>query len=163
MADSRNRERGLRAAINNPRVSEEAKQHDRELLESEFGEHIEPSQPAEQQPRRSSAGSGKKSSSTGPHSHPHSASAQQQGGPPSSTGTDKGHPTGGRKARRASIGEPGAGDTGGGTSGLQQMADEKERGNVIRGLKAALKNPHVSEQAKEVDREKLRALGETVE
>lgn len=33
----------------------------------------------------------------------------------------------------------------------------------IRGLKAALKNPHVSEKAKEADREKLKALGETVE
>ncbi|AEO56588.1 hypothetical protein MYCTH_65475 [Thermothelomyces thermophilus ATCC 42464] len=144
MADSRNRERGLRAALNNPRVSEEAKQHDRELLESEFGEHIEPS-------------------STGPPSHPHAAPAHHEGGPPSSTGTDKGHPASGRKPRRASIGEPGGGDTGGDTSGLQQMVDDKERGNVIRGLKAALKNPHVSEKAKEADREKLRALGETVE
>lgn len=33
----------------------------------------------------------------------------------------------------------------------------------IRGLKAALKNPHVSEAAKEADRKKLQELGETVE
>ncbi|KAL2137762.1 hypothetical protein VTI28DRAFT_8327 [Corynascus sepedonium] len=148
MADSKNRERGLRAALNNPRVSDEAKQHDRELLESEFGEHIEQPQ-AERPRRRSSAGAGKKSSSTGPHSHS-SGGHTHQG---SSTGIDKGH-AGGRKARRASVGEPG---------GLQQMAEEKDKGNVIRGLKAALKNPHVSEKAKEADREKLKALGETVE
>ena len=35
--DPGNRERGLKAAINNPRVSEQAKQRDREILESEFG------------------------------------------------------------------------------------------------------------------------------
>lgn len=34
------RERGLKAAINNPRVSEQAKQRDREILESEFGTHM---------------------------------------------------------------------------------------------------------------------------
>jgi hypothetical protein len=33
----------------------------------------------------------------------------------------------------------------------------------IRGLKAALKNPNVSEKAKEADRKKLQELGETVE
>ncbi|KAL2162980.1 hypothetical protein VTH06DRAFT_6816 [Thermothelomyces fergusii] len=158
MADSKNRERGLRAALNNPRVSEEAKQHDRELLETEFGEHVEPSQPAEQQPARraSGSGAGKKSSSTGPHHSAAAAHHHQTGQSSSSPGTEQGPHAGGRKARRASIGESGAG-------GLQQMADEKDRGNVIRGLKAALKNPHVSEKAKEADREKLRALGETVE
>jgi len=36
-----NRERGLKAAINNPRVSEQAKQRDREILATEFGEHFE--------------------------------------------------------------------------------------------------------------------------
>lgn len=41
MADPSHRERGLRAAIHNPRVSEQAKQHDRELLASEFGEQVE--------------------------------------------------------------------------------------------------------------------------
>ena len=41
MADKSNRERGLRAAIHNPRVSEQAKQRDREILETEFGEHFE--------------------------------------------------------------------------------------------------------------------------
>jgi hypothetical protein len=33
----------------------------------------------------------------------------------------------------------------------------------IRGLKAALKNPHVSEKAKEADRKKLHDLGEPVD
>lgn len=41
MADRGNRERGLKAAINNPRVSEQSKQRDREILETEFGEHFE--------------------------------------------------------------------------------------------------------------------------
>jgi hypothetical protein len=37
------------------------------------------------------------------------------------------------------------------------------RGIRIRGLKAALKNPHVSEKAKEEDRKRLQEMGETVE
>lgn len=41
MVDRGNRERGLKAAIHNPRVSEKAKQRDREILETEFGEHFE--------------------------------------------------------------------------------------------------------------------------
>ncbi|KAK4152016.1 Conidiation protein 6-domain-containing protein [Chaetomidium leptoderma] len=146
MADAKNRERGLRAAISNPRVSEEAKQHDRELLASEFGEQMEPPPTAHSKGRSSTS---KKSSSTDPHSH----AAEEKAKPSSSTGVEKEHAPG-RKARRASVGE---------TGGLQQMGEEKDRGNVIRGLKAALKNPHVSEKAKEADREKLRALGESVE
>ncbi|AEO63049.1 fb2c6238-9ce2-4dcb-a1ef-1c843220a56e [Thermothielavioides terrestris] len=149
MAESKNpnRERGLKAAIHNPRVSEEAKQHDRELLASEFGEEEEQTQPEEQPKRRSSAS--KKSSSTGPHSHPAEAKAPQ--GPSAAEQTEQ--PTG-RKARRASSAD---------TSGLQQMGETKDRGNVIRGLKAAIKNPNVSEKAKEADRKKLEELGETVE
>ncbi|KAL2152213.1 hypothetical protein VTH82DRAFT_5397 [Thermothelomyces myriococcoides] len=116
MADPRNRERGLKAAIHNPRVSEEAKQHDRELLESEFGEHIEASESTERRPRRSSAGVGKSTSAT----------AQGQSGQSSSMETEQSHPAGRRKSRRASVGEPGGGELG----GLQQMADEKERGNM---------------------------------
>lgn len=41
MVDRGNRERGLKAAIHNPRVSEQAKQRDREILATEFGEHLE--------------------------------------------------------------------------------------------------------------------------
>lgn len=37
--DPGNRERGLKAAINNPRVSEQAKERDRKILETEFGTH----------------------------------------------------------------------------------------------------------------------------
>lgn len=111
MAEPRNRERGLKAAIHNPRVSEEAKQHDRELLASEFGENMEQPEAA-QSKRRSSAS--KKSSSTGPHSH--EAPAKQG----ASTGAEKPQATG-RKARRASSGDAG---------GLQSMGEEKDRGNV---------------------------------
>jgi hypothetical protein len=110
MAESRNRERGLKAALHNPRVSEEAKQHDRDLLASEFGETMDE---AAQPKRRSS--SGKKSSSTGSHSHSAGSQAQQT----HSSGVEKGQPAG-RKARRASVGE---------TGGLQ-MTEEKDKGNV---------------------------------
>ncbi|KAK4118786.1 hypothetical protein N657DRAFT_627988 [Parathielavia appendiculata] len=146
MSESKNRERGLRAAIHNPRVSEEAKQHDRELLAREFGGSVE--EPAPRSERRASGS--KKSSSTGPHSHSSKAQAQQV----SSSGIQPAHATGRTTARRASSGEAG---------GMQQMGEEKDRGNVIRGLKAALKNPNVSEKAKEADRKKLRELGEAVE
>ncbi|KEZ41643.1 hypothetical protein SAPIO_CDS6958 [Scedosporium apiospermum] len=43
MEDRSNRERGLKAAIHNPHVSEEAKQHAREALKNEFGEEIDTS------------------------------------------------------------------------------------------------------------------------
>lgn len=112
MADARNRERGLKAALHNPRVSEEAKQHDRDLLASEFGETMEEPQAAQTKRRSSSS---KKSSSTGPHSHSTGSQAPQA----HSSGVEKGQP-GGRKARRASVGE--AGDA--------QMTEEKDRGNV---------------------------------
>ncbi|EAU84006.1 hypothetical protein CC1G_11444 [Coprinopsis cinerea okayama7 len=42
------------------------------------------------------------------------------------------------------------------------MPTEKDPGNVARGLKAAINNPRVSEQAKEHDRERLRDMGESV-
>lgn len=114
MSEAKNRERGLKAAIHNPRVSEEAKQHDRELLASEFGDHIDQPTAEGQAKRRASAG--KKSSSTGPHSH--ETEKQAHHAPPS--GTHTGQATG-RKARRASSGD---------TGGLQQMSEEKDRGNV---------------------------------
>ena len=41
MADPGNRERGLKAALSNPRVSEQAKERDRKILVTEFGEHFE--------------------------------------------------------------------------------------------------------------------------
>lgn len=40
MVDPAKRERGLKAAIKNPRVSEQAKQRDREILENEYGEGV---------------------------------------------------------------------------------------------------------------------------
>jgi hypothetical protein len=116
MSDAKNRERGLRAAINNPRVSEEAKQHDRELLASEFGEQVEQPQAGQSHTAKRRSSTSKKSSSTGPHSHTAEGQAQQG----SSTGTQAGQ-SGGRKARRASSGD---------TGGLQQMHEEKDKGNV---------------------------------
>jgi hypothetical protein len=110
MAEARNRERGLKAALHNPRVSEEAKQHDRELLASEFGENMEQVEAAH--PRRRSSAS-KKSSSTG-------LAAEAPADQGSSTGVEKPQ-VGGRKARRASSGDAG---------GLQQMGEAKDRGNV---------------------------------
>lgn len=41
MTDPGNRERGLKAALSNPRVSEQAKERDRKILATEFGEHYE--------------------------------------------------------------------------------------------------------------------------
>ena len=110
MAEARNRERGLKAAIHNPRVSEEAKQHDRELLASEFGENMEQVEAAHSKRRPSG---NKKSSSTGP-------AAEAPAAQSASTGVEKPH-VAGRKARRASSGD---------TGGLQQMGEEKDRGNV---------------------------------
>ncbi|KEZ41761.1 hypothetical protein SAPIO_CDS6736 [Scedosporium apiospermum] len=40
MEDRSNRERGLKAAIHNPHISKEAKQHARDALKNEFGEEI---------------------------------------------------------------------------------------------------------------------------
>ena len=111
MAEARNRERGLKAALSNPRVSEEAKQHDRDLLASEFGEHIEAPHPEGHATRRASAS--KKSASTGPHSH----NAEEKHLPSTAAPTTQTT----RKARRASSGD---------TGGLQQMSEEKDRGNV---------------------------------
>ncbi|KAL2020593.1 hypothetical protein VTK56DRAFT_8181 [Thermocarpiscus australiensis] len=131
MVDPGNRERGLKAAISNPRVSEQAKQHDREMLAEEFGEEVETSGGHTQ--RRESA----KSSST--------AASEEIAQPTHQT----------YKTRRASSGDAGAPS--------HQMGEEKDRANVIRGLKAALHNPHVSEKAKEADRKKLEEMGETVD
>lgn len=114
MADNKNRERGLKSALHNPRVSEEAKQHDRELLASEFGENMEQPQAEQTGKRRGSAS--KKSSSTGPHSHTTEGQAQKG----SASGGQTGQATG-RKARRASSGDAG---------GLQSMSEEKDKGNV---------------------------------
>ncbi|KAK3308457.1 Conidiation protein 6-domain-containing protein [Chaetomium strumarium] len=140
----KNRERGLKAAIHNPRVSEEAKQHDRELLASEFGEQVEEPEQTGKSKRRSST-----SRSAAPRLHQTKRETQ----PGSSTAAPEAHASG-TKARRASSGD---------TGGSQQIGEEKDRGNVIRGLKAALKNPHVSEKAKEEDRKRLQEMGETVE
>lgn len=116
MADPGNRERGLRAALNNPRVSEEAKQRDREILANEFGEHMEAPQSG---PASRRASSGKKSSSTGPHA----ASTTEEPKQGSSSGSHSAQPhSSGRKARRASSGEAG--------STMHEMTEGKDKGNV---------------------------------
>jgi hypothetical protein len=115
MADPGNRERGLRAALNNPRVSEQAKQRDREILEAEFGEHIESPEPAQTGSRRRASG-GKKSASTGPHSSSATEEAQQGFTDPQASSSRM-------KARRASSGE-------GAPAGLHEMTEGKDTGNV---------------------------------
>ena len=113
MSEAKNRERGLKSAIHNPRVSEEAKQHDRELLANEFGENVDEPK-AEQARRRSSTN--KKGASTGSHTHP-TEKAPHQG---SSTGTHAAPASGtNRTARRASE-----------TGDLQQMGEGKDKANV---------------------------------
>lgn len=42
------------------------------------------------------------------------------------------------------------------------LTEEKDQGNVIRGLKAAINNPNVSEEAKQRDRERLEEMGQDV-
>ncbi|KAK4187018.1 Conidiation protein 6-domain-containing protein [Podospora australis] len=153
MADPGNRERGLRAAISNPRVSEKAKQRDREILANEFGEEVETSQPETSKSTSTSSGI-KKSSSTGPHS---SSGIEESS---DTSGTFHPSQTYGRKTRSASSGESGTGISSSSTARTEIAGEGKDMGNVIRGLKAAITNPNVSEKAKERDRKKLQELGE---
>ncbi|KAK1752923.1 Conidiation protein 6-domain-containing protein [Echria macrotheca] len=138
MAERGNRERGLKAALHNPRVSEEAKQRDREILETEFGEHFE------KEPDMSS-------SPDIPEESADPIRFKQTIGLRSSTSGEESSSKG--KTRSSSAGAR--------SSGLQDEGKDPE--NVIRGLKAAISNPNVSEKAKEKDREKLRDLGEPVD
>ncbi|KAK3986786.1 Conidiation protein 6-domain-containing protein [Cladorrhinum sp. PSN332] len=133
MVNPDNRERGLRAAISNPRVSEEAKQRDREILANEYGENAGKSSSAA--PESSATSSTKKASSTGPSSKPESSSNT-------------------KKTRRSSSGNASF------TASMPPGMEGKDRGHVIRGLKAAIANPNVSEEAKDRDRQKLKELGE---
>ncbi|KAJ4403100.1 hypothetical protein N0V85_005172 [Neurospora sp. IMI 360204] len=123
--DPGNRERGLKAAINNPRVSEQAKQRDREILESEFGTHM---------PEESTANIAEEEV----HSTP-------------------------KKGRSKSTGSHNASTSSKTESSTSGNLEGKDRGNVIRGLKAAINNPNVSEKAKEKDRKKLHDLGESID
>jgi len=156
MADPGNRERGLKSALNNPRVSEQAKERDREILETEFGEHFE----ADYHNTESISHMGGISGSST------SASLRSSG----STGTRK-------SARMSSSSEihgsapvgskPRSNSAGGLSStatGLREEAqmEGKDVSNVIRGLKAAISNPNVSDIAKDRDRQKLRDLGESI-
>ncbi|KAH6626614.1 Conidiation protein 6-domain-containing protein [Chaetomium sp. MPI-SDFR-AT-0129] len=154
MAEARNRERGLKAALHNPHVSEEAKQHDRELLATEYGEQMPAAAAPEatlQPKRRSSASKKSAPAATAPGTGAGEGHVLRDGS--TTGGVEKGAGAASRKTRRASVGEPG---------GLHHAVEDKDKGNVIRGLKAALKNPHVSDKAKEEDRKKLRELGEDV-
>ncbi|KAK0754373.1 hypothetical protein B0T18DRAFT_313806 [Schizothecium vesticola] len=163
MADPGNRERGLKAALSNPRVSEQAKERDRKILATEFGEHFEetPEDAASIEPDREMP-----SELSGEYEQIAPARARQttslhvlSSHAGSSSKTDKmsasdtiQSPSGKtRDTRRLS------------TGASQGEIDGKDAGNVIRGLKSAISNPNVSEQAKEKDRKKLRELGEAVE
>nr|CAB88608.2 hypothetical protein [Neurospora crassa] len=150
--DPGNRERGLKAAINNPRVSEQAKQRDREILESEFGTHM-------------------------PEGHSADIAEEEVLEEFSSSKLGSSSSTA-KKGRSKSTGSHNA-STGSKTeSSTSANLEGKDRGNVsvpihphkqsqkteiIRGLKAAINNPNVSEKAKEKDRKKLQDLGESMD
>ncbi|KAL2257238.1 hypothetical protein VTK26DRAFT_449 [Humicola hyalothermophila] len=138
----KNPERGHRAA-HKPRASEEANELHQELIANEFGENIFgkniPENPPQTHAQRR-ASLGKKGAKA-------SAEKEHQGA------SHTAHKSG-RRARRASSGDA--------QSAQPRKTEEKEKANVIRGLKSALKNPHVSEKAKEADRKKLEELGETL-
>ncbi|KAK3685242.1 hypothetical protein B0T22DRAFT_482227 [Podospora appendiculata] len=163
MVDRSARERGLKAAINNPRVSEQAKERDRELLRSEFGaeqpemeaeEPVEMAQPAS----RASKAKSKLASESGTI-HPSSKTSKAA----ASSASEMAEPVSTGRTRRSS----GMSASKPSTSSIAGAASDdlgrKDRGNVIRGLKSAINNPHVSENAKEKDRKKLRDLGESPE
>ncbi|KAJ2922599.1 hypothetical protein H1R20_g14502, partial [Candolleomyces eurysporus] len=46
------------------------------------------------------------------------------------------------------------------TQPSNSTASHKDQGNVVRGLKAAINNPRVSEEAKQRDIERLQEMGE---
>ncbi|TEB25469.1 hypothetical protein FA13DRAFT_1796368 [Coprinellus micaceus] len=48
------------------------------------------------------------------------------------------------------------------TTTYTNMSQEKNPANVIRGLKSAITNPNVSEEAKQRDRERLQELGQDI-
>ncbi|KAK3951753.1 Conidiation protein 6-domain-containing protein [Pseudoneurospora amorphoporcata] len=133
--DPGNRERGLKAAINNPRVSEQAKQRDREILESEFGTHM---------PQESTTDMAEEEFLT-------DITSSKLGSPSASTA---------KKGRSKSAGSHEASTSSKTESSTSTNLEGKDKGNVIRGLKAAIHNPNVSEKAKEKDRKKLHDLGE---
>jgi len=182
MADPGNRERGLKAALSNPRVSEQAKERDRKILVTEFGEHFEetPDDAASIEPDREMSSEpsdeyeqiapARARQTTGLHvSSSHSGSLSKTDKMSASDTIQL--PSGKmRDTRRLS------------TGASQGQIDGKDAANVyapllvrkvplsdtgiwdsIRGLKSAINNPNVSEQAKEKDRKKLRELGEAVE
>ncbi|KAM7204677.1 Conidiation protein 6 domain containing protein [Naviculisporaceae sp. PSN 640] len=158
MADPGNRERGLKAAINNPRVSEQAKQRDREILETEYGEGADPSYVPTSGSKSSHHDMSSSSSSSSSSKMSKSKSA---GSAPSSSeySTTSAFSAGRGMRTKAPPSSSGimlpeeSEDISGGTSG------GKDPSNVIRGLKAAISNPNVSEKAKERDHQRLRELG----
>ncbi|KAK4450197.1 hypothetical protein QBC34DRAFT_77393 [Podospora aff. communis PSN243] len=171
MADRGNRERGLKAAINNPRVSEQAKKRDREILETEFGEHFEEgsgyrkttAESASPEPMSSGfEGSdedieyletpprAKQTAGLRSVTNPVSKSSKMS----SSEMMDSSSSSKSSMMRSSSAGA---------RSSRPEEMEGKDVGNVIRGLKAAITNPNVSEKAKDKDRKKLRELGESVD
>lgn len=160
--DPGNRERGLKAAINNPRVSEQAKQRDREILESEFGTHMHEGSSADIAEEEvledfsssklgSSSSTAKKGRSKSTGSHNASTSSKTESSTSANLeGKDRGnvsvpiHPTSKVRKSRCTIAD-------------------KYVSHSIRGLKAAINNPNVSEKAKEKDRKKLQDLGESMD
>ncbi|KAK5656729.1 hypothetical protein OQA88_4277 [Cercophora sp. LCS_1] len=150
MVDKGNRERGLRAALHNPRVSEQAKQRDREILEKEFGEHFEATGVSNMATEQEI--SPEMEDEEYIEEPPTALRAKQTSGLGSSTAEST---STSKKTRSSSFGAAVSSST-------AHDIEEKHSSNVIRGLKAAISNPNVSEKAKEKDRQKLRDLGESV-
>lgn len=136
MTDPGNRERGLKAALSNPRVSEQAKDRDRKILATEFGEHYEetPEDAASLEPEREMSSelsdeyeqiapsrarqtTGLHSSSSHPESKTEKMSASETMQPPSGKSRD---------TRRLS------------TGASQGEIDGKDAGNVYVPLLAGL-------------------------
>ncbi|KAK4208884.1 hypothetical protein QBC37DRAFT_378647 [Rhypophila decipiens] len=136
-ADPANRERGLRAALNNPRVSEEARQRDREILNAEYGGRTSTETGSSKMSKSKSTGSAPSSSSSS--SGLRSGAGMRTKAPPS----------------RSAIMLPDEESE----ERSSEMAGGKDTSNIIRGLKAAISNPNVSEKAKERDHQRLRELG----
>ncbi|KAK0635979.1 hypothetical protein B0T17DRAFT_625201 [Bombardia bombarda] len=173
MADPGNRERGLKAAINNPRVSEKAKQRDREILENEFGssggvesereyEYEDKTPPVKTHAAATSKISKAKTAPAGLHDYPDIGTAKQTAGmhqmTSDSVSSMPAEPMAATRETRSTTSAMAAGTPT--SAGMAEGYEGKGQGNVIRGLKSAISNPHVSEKAKDKDRKKLRDLGE---
>ncbi|KAK3328170.1 hypothetical protein B0T19DRAFT_400957 [Cercophora scortea] len=163
MVDRSARERGLKAAINNPRVSEQAKERDRELLRSEFGaEEPEVDAASEEPTSRASKAKSAKSKLATETGTIHQSNKQTSTSKmmAASSSSEMAEPVVTGRTRRSS----GVSASKPPTSSIAGASDDlggKDRGNVIDLL--TRKWMWGVESAKEKDRKKLRDLGESPE